>query len=104
MVYFGHQVSPAPGKRDDLVDANTRFNNVIETHGGKAIASFQVAIGQGDGNLIYLIAHDDMAAASAAGEALENDPGYQAIRKATAPMIASVSSSLLQPLPESEPQ
>jgi hypothetical protein len=65
MVYFGYQVSPAPGKRDDLIEANARFKKVIESHGGKAIASFQVAIGQGE------------------------------------PMIASVSSSFLQPLPES---
>lgn len=101
MVYFGYQVSPAPGKRDDLIEANARFKKVIESHGGKAIASFQVAIGQGDGDLIYLIAYDDLAAAGAAGEALENDPDYQAIRSATEPMIASVSSSFLQPLPES---
>jgi len=47
------------------------------------------------------LAYDDMAAATAAGEALENDSDYQALVKETQPMTAAVNSALLQPLPDS---
>jgi hypothetical protein len=101
MVYFRYQIVPAPGQREALIETNASFRKIIESAGGKSVASFRVAIGQGDGNLIYLIAYEDMAAATAAGEALERHPEYQALRKKTEPMTASVSSTLLQPLPDS---
>lgn len=101
MIYFGYQIAPAPGKREALITENARFKKIIESHGGKAVGSFRVALGQGDGNLVYMIAYDDMATATKAGEALEKDSDYAALLKKTEPMIASSSSLLLQPLPDS---
>jgi maltose-binding protein MalE len=101
MIYFGYQITPVPGKRDKLIEANGRFKKIVESHGGRAVGSFRVSLGQGDGNLIYFLAYDDMAKATAAGEALENDSDYQALVKETESLIASVTSALLQPLPDS---
>ena len=101
MIYFGYQITPVPGKRDALIDANARFKKIIESHGGRAVGSFRVSLGQGDGDLIYFLAYNDMAAATAAGEALEADSDYQALVKETQPMTAAVNSALLQPLPDS---
>lgn len=101
MIYFGYQISPVPGKREALIETNACFKKIIESHGGRAVGSFRVALGQGEGDLIYLIAYDDMAASTAAGEALENDSDYQALVREEEPMTASVTSALLQPLPDS---
>ena len=104
MIYFGYQVTPVPGKRNALIEANARFKKIIESQGGRAVGSFRVSLGQGDGDLIYLLAYEDMAAATAAGEKLENDSDYQALVRQTEPLTASVTSALLQPLPDSELQ
>ena len=64
MIYFGYQISSVPGRREDLIGENGRFKKIIESHGGRAVASFRVTLGQGDGDLIYLLAYDDMATAA----------------------------------------
>ena len=41
MVYFGYQITPVPGKRDALIQANGRFRKIIESHGGQADSGLQ---------------------------------------------------------------
>jgi hypothetical protein len=78
-----------------------RFRKIIESVGGKEIGSFRVGLGQGDGNLVYILAYEDMTAATAAWKKLEKDSEYQALVKQTEAMTASVTSGLLLPLPNS---
>jgi len=101
MIYFGYQITPVPGKRNALIEANSRFKKIIESKGGKSVGSFRVTLGQGDGNLIYFLAYEDMAAATAAGEALEKDSDYQALVAETETLTSSVTSAILAPLPDS---
>jgi hypothetical protein len=101
MIYFAYQVTPVPGKRDALIETTARFKKIIESVGGKEIGSFRVGLGQGDGNLGYILAYEDMKAADAAGTKLEKDSEYKALLKQIEPMIASVTSNVLFPLPNS---
>lgn len=101
MVYFGYQITPVAGKRESLIAVNERFNKIIESKGGRTIGSFRISLGQGDGDLLYFIAYEDMAAATAAGEALESDADYQILVSEVESMTAQVDSAMLQPLPGS---
>jgi len=101
MIYFGYQVTPVAGKRDALIETNGRFKKVIESVGGKEIGSFRVGLGQGDGTLVYILAYEDMVAATQAWKKLEKDSEYQSLVKQIEPMTASVTSGLLLPLPNS---
>jgi hypothetical protein len=101
MIYFGYQVTPVPGKRDALIETSARFRKIIESVGGKEIGSFRVALGQGDGNLVSILAYEDMTAATAAWKKLEKDSEYQDLLKQTEQMTAAVTSGLLLPLPNS---
>jgi len=101
MIYFGYQVTPVPGKRDALIETNGRFKKILESVGAKLIGSFQVGLGQGDGTLVYILAYEDMTAATAAWKKLEKDAEYQSVVKQTEAMTASVNSGLLLPLPNS---
>ena len=101
MIYFGYQVSPVPGKREALIETNGRFKKIFESVGGKEIGSFRVGLGQGEGNLVYILAYEDMTAATAAWKKLEKDSEYQALVQQTEQMTASVTSGLLFPLPNS---
>jgi hypothetical protein len=101
MIYFGYQVTPVAGKRDALIETSARFKKIIESVGGKEIGSFRVGLGQGDGDLVSILAYEDMTAATAAWKKLEKDSEYQALVKQIEPMTASVTSGLLLPLPNS---
>ena len=69
--------------------------------GAKSIGSFRVSLGQGVGNLVYIVAYEDGSAAEAAEKKLANNSEYQALLKQTEPLIASMTTAVLHPLPDS---
>ncbi len=102
MIYLGVRVTPAPGQALALLPYVARINEFVTKHGGKATANFAVAIGgQGSGDHVHLFAYQDWAAYGAAAEALQADAEWLKMLADTGTMVASVSLSVLQPLPES---
>ena len=102
MLYLGVRVTPTAGKGPALLPNTARVNEFVTKHGGKAIANFAVAVGgPGSGDYVHIFAYQDWAAYGAASEALQADPEWQKFLADTGTMVASVSISILQPLPES---
>ena len=102
MIYAGVRVTPAPGQGLALLPYVARINEFVGKHGGKPIANFAVAVGgPGTGDHWHIFGYQDWAAFGAAGEALQADPEWLKMLAETGPKVASVSFSILQPLPES---
>jgi hypothetical protein len=73
----------------------------VEKNGGKPVGAWRVAIGQGWGDYLYVHSYDDMAALGKATQATMTDPEFQQLMARVGSQIASVTTSVLQPLPES---
>lgn len=97
MFFIANQITPAPGKVGELRKAAARATEVAKAHGEKLIAGFQIAMGQGVGNLVYISAYDDGDAYEAAMKAVEESGDGEKVGK----LIASSTSAVLQPLPDS---
>lgn len=104
MIVFGYQIRPMPGKGEELAQKNAACRKIVERHGGTAIGSFRVSVGADEGSLVYFLGHESMAKAEAIGEAIEKDSEWKKIMAETEPLTLSVTSSLLQPLPDSAVQ
>ena len=101
MIYAGFRVSPAPGQGPALLPQVARLNKIVQKNGGKPIANFIVGVGQNSGDHIHIFAYKDWAAFGAAGEALQADQEWLAFLADVGTKVGSVSSSVLQPTPES---
>jgi len=102
MIYMGVRVTPGPGQGPALLPTVARLNELVTKHGGKPTANFAVAVGgPGSGDNVHIFGYQDWAAYGAAGEALQADPEWQKFLAENGPKVASVSLSILQPLPES---
>ena len=101
MIYAGFRVTPAPGQGLMLLAQVARLNTIVKKHGAKPIANFVVGLGQNSGDHIHLFAYNDWAAFGAAGEALQADPEWQQFLAEVGTKVSSISSSMLQPAPES---
>jgi len=102
MIYAGFRVTPGPGQGLALMPLVARVNQLVSKHGGKPIANFAVAFGgPGSGDHIHIFGYQDWAAVGASGEALQADPDWQKLIAETGPKIASLASSILQPMPGS---
>ena len=102
MIFGGFRITPAPGQGPALLATVARVNKIVEKHGGKTIANFAVAFGgPGAGDQLYIYGYEDWAALGASGELLQADPEWQQLIAENGTKIGSLSSSILQPLPES---
>ena len=102
MIFGGFRITPAPGQGPALLATVGQVNKIVEKHGGKPIANFAVAFGgPGAGDHLYIFGYKDWAALGAAGELLQADPEWQQLIEENGTKIATLSSSILQPLPES---
>ena len=97
MFYIGYQLTPVPGKLDELKAKISHLKGISESHGAKTIGGFEVAVGPNQGSLFYIVGYKDADAYAAAGKAL-NDKGD--FKQALA-LIASSASAVLQPLSDS---
>jgi hypothetical protein len=104
MVYSGIRVVPTAGQGAALAEAVKPYLKIVEKHGGKPVGAWRVAIGQGWGDYLYVHSYDDMAALGKATEATVADPEFQQLMSRIGSQIASVTTSVLQPLPESSLQ
>ena len=95
MIYVGYQATPVPGKLDELLTAHRQAKDIAEANGASQIGAFQVAIGPDAGSLFYIVGYKDVDAYAAVDQALADT------MKQAAPFIASSSSAVLKPLPES---
>ena len=102
MIYGGFRVTATPGQALYLAQQVPKFNKLVGKHGGKPVANFVVAVGgQGTNDHVHLFAYKDWAAYGAAGDALQADTEWQQFLAEVGTKVASVSSSVLIPLPES---
>ena len=101
MLYAGFRVTPAPGQGPILLPQVARLNKLVQKHGAKPIANFVVGVGQNQGDQIHIFAYKDWAAFGAAGEALQADAEWLQFLADVATKVSSISSSVLQPTPES---
>jgi len=101
MIYARFQVIPAPGQGPALLAEVGKFNKLVQKHGGKPVANFSVAVGQGQGDHVHVFAYQDWAAFGAAGEALQADPEWLQFLAGVATKVAAVNSAVLSPTPES---
>ena len=101
MIYVGIRVTPTPGQGAALAEAVSPYLKIVQKHGGKPIGVWNVAVGQGWGDYVYLQSYEDIGAYGKATEAIQTDAEWQQLMAKYGPGIASVTVSLLQPLPES---
>lgn len=101
MIYAAFRIVSTPGQAAFLAQQVAKFNKIIAKHGGKAVANFVVGVGQGQGDHVHLFAYKDWAAFGASGDALQADPEWLQFLGEAGTKVASVSSSILAPLPES---
>jgi hypothetical protein len=102
MIYLGVRVTPTAGQGQALLPFVAKVNEGVQRAGGKVIANLAVAVGgQGTGDHVHLFGYDDWAAFGSSGETLQADAEWQKMLAETGPKVASVSFSILQPLPES---
>jgi quinol monooxygenase YgiN len=97
MFVIANQITPAPGKAGEFRKAAAQATEIAKAHGERLIAGFQVAMGQDVGSLVYFSAYEDGAAYQAAMKAV----GESSDGNAVGPLIASTTSLVLQPLPDS---
>ena len=97
MIYVGYQVTPVPGKLNDVLAVHKQAKEISEACGAQQIGGFQITLGQDARSLFYLVAYRDSDAFIAVTKALEDSA---AMKQADA-WIASSSSAVLQPLPGS---
>jgi hypothetical protein len=95
MIYIAHQLTPVPGKIEELLSKASRLTEVLKSHGEKQIAGFVVGLGQNVGSLVYIVSYDDAAAYQACQKAMMDTPDFKQLNG----LIASSSSAALQPLP-----
>ena len=97
MIYIGYQITPVPGKLNDVLNANKQLREIAEANGARQVGGFQVTLGPDSGSLVYIVAYPDADAYLAAGKALADSAATKQLEACT----ASQSSSALQPLPDS---
>jgi hypothetical protein len=95
MIYIAHQLTPVPGKTEELLTKASGLTAVLKSHGEKQIAGFVVGLGQSVGSLIYIVAYENAAAYEACQKAMMDTPDFKQLNG----LIASSSSAALQPLP-----
>jgi hypothetical protein len=100
MIYVGYQVTPVPGKLDDLLTAYAQVKEIAEANGAKQIGGFTVALGPDAGSVLYIVAYQDADAYNAVGKALASSD----VMKRAQSLIATASSAALRPLPDSRLQ
>src|SRR6516162_8487532 len=59
MFYIGYQMTPVPGKLDELKSRTSRLKEIATSHGAKQIAGFEVAVGPNQGSLFYIVGYKD---------------------------------------------
>jgi hypothetical protein len=102
MIYELRTYTANPGKMEAL---NSRFRDhtrrIFAKHGIQSIGYWiQTTPEEGAGDLVYLLAHPDRAAADAAWTAFRADPEWVAARDASevdGKLVANVVSQYLEP-------
>lgn len=100
MIYLGYQVTPVPGKLNDLLAAYKDAKDISEAHGATQVGGFQITLGPDAGSLFYIVAYRDADAFAAVTQAL----GASLVMQRAEECVASASSAVLQPLPNSSLQ
>ena len=97
MIYIGYQITPVPGKLNELLERIAGARKIAESHGAKQIGGFQISIGPSTGSLFYIVGYKDAETYRAVGKAINDS----ADMKQALALTASSSSAALQPLPGS---
>jgi hypothetical protein len=101
MIYELRVYEPAPGRMQRL---QQRFADVslrlFQKHGMTAIGFWTPEIGEWTNRLVYLLAHQDLAARERAWTAFRADPEWISARDASekdGPLVHAIHSQILNP-------
>ncbi|MBI1885300.1 MAG: NIPSNAP family protein [Chloroflexi bacterium] len=103
-IYVGTQIVPTPGSAQAVLAQGDRYNKLVEKIGGKVVAGFQIAIGQGQGTLAILSAWPDLATYQSATQRAQSDPEWQKFITEVGSLVAGLNSAVYTPAPTSPMQ
>jgi hypothetical protein len=88
-----------PGRMNALLDRFRHHTVALLSRQGMTSIGYWVEVEHPD-TLVYLLAHHDIGAAAASGEAFRADPEWQVVKEESekdGPIVRSVTSSFLEP-------